>query len=448
MRIIIIGAGEVGYHLARFLSREKDVEVVVVDTDSQKLKRINEEMDIAVVEGEGGSPEVLKEAGADMADILLAVTNSDETNMIACLVAKALFNIKRKIARIRNHEYYTNSILLAPHNLDINPAINPELESAKAILRIIDAPFAYDVEEFENGQIQVLGFKVEEDSIIAGKSLMEFREKTKENLLIGIIQRQEKAIIPRGKDKVHPGDIIYLPVHKEDVSRIASILTKGPRHVKKLMIVGGGRIGFMVASELEGKDITVKIIEKNPERCKYLSRRLKNAIVLHGDGSDRTLLEEENIQDMDMFAALSNNEELNIMSSLLAKRLGVKKVVTLVNRTDYINLANNLGIEVVISPRLITASRILRYVRRGDILSLTAIAEDMAEIIEAKVGKTSKFLNKPLRKSHLPKTALVGAIVRGTEVIIPGGDDYIKEDDRLIIFTLREAIKQVEEFLV
>jgi trk system potassium uptake protein TrkA len=448
MRIIIIGAGEVGYHLARFLSREKDVEVVVVDTDSQKLKRINEEMDIAVVEGEGGSPEVLKEAGADVADILLAVTNSDETNMIACLVAKALFNIKRKIARIRNREYYTNSILLAPENLDINPAINPEMESAKAILRIIDAPFAYDVEEFENGQIKVLGFKVEEDSIIAGKTLMEFREKTKENLLIGIIQRQEKAIIPRGKDRVFPGDIIYLPVHKDDVSRIASILTKGPRQVKKLMIVGGGRIGFMVASELEEKDITVKVIEKNPERCKYLSRRLKNAIVLHGDGSDRTLLEEENIQDMDMFAALSNNEELNIMSSLLAKRLGVRKVITLVNRTDYINLANNLGIEVVISPRLITASRILRYVRRGDILSLTAIAEDMAEIIEAKVGKTSKFLDRPLKKSHLPKTALVGAIVRGTEVIIPGGDDYIKEDDRLIIFTLREAIKQVEEFLV
>ncbi len=448
MRVIIIGAGEVGYHLARFLSRERDVEVVVVDTDSQKLRRISEEMDIATIEGEGGSPEVLREAGADDADILLAVTNSDETNMIACLVAKALFNVKRKIARIRNREYYTNQKLLSPENLDINPAINPEYESAKAILRLIDVPFAYDVEEFENGQIKVLGLKVEEDSIITGRSLREFREKTKENLLIGIIQREDRAIIPRGDDRVKMGDIIYLPVHKDDVERVGAFLTKGPKVVRKLMIVGGGRIGFTVASELQGRDITVKLIEKDPERCKYISKRLKNIIVLQGDGSDRGLLEEENIRDMDLFVALSNNEELNIMSSLLAKRLGVKKVITLVNRTDYITLANNLGIEVVISPRLITASRILRYVRRGDILSLTAIAEDMAEIIEAKVAGGSRFVGRPLKDVGLPRDALVGAIVRGMEVIIPGGEDAVRPEDRLIIFTLREAIKAVEEFLL
>jgi len=448
MRVIIIGAGEVGYHLALFLSKEKDVDVVVVDIDRDKLKRINEELDIAVLEGEGGSPEVLKDAGANEADLLLAVTNSDEANMIACLVAKALFKVKRKVARIRNPQYYTNDILLSKDNLDINPAINPELESAKAIIRVIEAPFAYDVEEFENGLIKVVGFKVSKDSVIAGKTLKEFRQTLKENLLIGIIQRENSAIIPKGDDIVKKGDIIYLPIRSEDIYKIASLFSKGPRLVKKIMIVGGGKIGYMVATELEEKDITVKIIEKNPDRCKYLINKLKHTIILNGDGSDRGLLEEENIESMDVFAALSNNEELNIMSCLLAKRLGVKKVITLVNRTDYISVANNLGIEVVISPRLITASSILRYVRRGDILSLTTVAEDMAEILEAKVGNTSKFIGKRLKETKLPPSVLIGAIIRNGKIIIPSGDDQIKNGDRLIIFTLRESIKQVEELLI
>ncbi|HDH02259.1 MAG TPA: Trk system potassium transporter TrkA, partial [Nitrospirae bacterium] len=264
MRIIIIGAGEVGYHISKFLSREEGVEVVVVDTNKEQLRRISEELDIAVVEGEGGSPSVLKEAGAEKASILLAVTNSDETNMISCLVAKALFNIPRKIARIRNDEYYANRLLLARDNLDINPVINPELESASAILRIIDAPFATDVEEFEGGMIKVIGFRVQKDSLLAGKTLQEFRERIREKVLIGIIQRENSAIIPSGKDRIEENDIVYLPVHSDHVHRTAALISGALKPVRNMIIVGGGRIGFHVAREMEKKDVTVKIIEKNP----------------------------------------------------------------------------------------------------------------------------------------------------------------------------------------
>ncbi len=448
MRIIIIGAGEVGYHIARFLSREEGVEVVVVDTNKEQLTRISEELDIAVVEGEGGSPAVLKEAGADKASIMLAVTNSDETNMISCLVAKALFNIPRKISRIRNDEYYGNRVLLSKDNLDIDPAINPELESARAILRIIDAPFATDVEEFEGGLIKVIGFRVQKGSILAGKTLQEFRERIRENVLIGIIQRENMAIIPSGRDRIEENDIVYLPVQRDNVNRTAALISGALKPVKNIIIVGGGRIGFHVAREMEKKDVTVKIIEKNPERCKYLIKNLKRTVVLSGDGADRSLLDEENISDMDVFAAISNNEELNIMSSLLAKRLGVRKVITVVNRTDYLPLAHSLGIEVVISPRLITASSILRYVRRGEILSLTAIAEDMAEIIEAAVSEKSRFIDKRLKDAKLPVSALIGAIIRNGEVVIPGGDDVVRKGDRLIIFALRESIRQIENMLL
>ncbi len=227
-----------------------------------------------------------------------------------------------------------------------------------------------------------------------------------------------------------------------------ALFGKYTRPAKKIVIVGGGRIGYNVALGMEDSDISVKIIEKDPERCKFLSKSLKSAVILHGDGSDRGILEEENISDMGVFVAISNNEELNIMASLLAKKLGVSRAITLVNRTDYIQLAHSLGIEVVLSPRLIAASSILRYVRKVDVLSLTTISEDMAEIIEAKVGKDSELKNIQLKNAKLPKTTLIGAIIReGKKIIIPSGDDMVYQDDRLIIFTLREGIKEIERML-
>jgi trk system potassium uptake protein TrkA len=441
--VIIVGAGEVGFQLARFLSSE-NIDVVVVDKSKEKLKEISDELDVALVEGEGGSPTVLKDAGADEADILLAVTDLDETNMVACLVAKVMFQIPRNVARIRNHEYFSNEILLK--SLGINPAISPELEVAKAVIRLIEVPFAADVEDYEDGKAKVIGFRIPSDSKLIGKAFKNLNI-TEPKILIGAINRSNKVIIPSGNDILKKNDIIYLPVKRENIDQVCSTVGGVAMPVNRIMMIGGGRIGFYVAKTMEERGLSVKIIEKDLERCKFLLKSLKKSIILHGDGADQKLLEEENISDTDVFAAISNNEELNVMASLLAKSLGVKKVITIVNRTDYLPLANNLGIDSVLSPRRVTAGTILKYVRRGNIVSLTTIAEGKAEIMEAEAREGSILIGKTLREVELPKKTLVGGIIRGNSIIIPSGDDKIELGDRLIIFTLHESIKQVEKLL-
>jgi trk system potassium uptake protein TrkA len=443
MRVIIVGAGEVGFQLARLLSVE-DIDVVVIDKSKEKLKRISAELDVALVEGEGGSPSILKEAGADEAEILLAVTNMDETNMVACLVAKVMFQIPRNVARIRNLEYFSNDILL--QSLGIDPAISPEIEAAKAVIRLIEVPFAADVEDFEAGEVRVIGFRIPPDSKLIGKAFKNLN-LTKPKVLIGAIQRRDNVIIPAGNDTIKKNDIIYLPVKRENINLVCTSVGGVEMPVKRIMILGGGRVGFYVAKTMEERNLSVKIIETDAERCKFLLKSLQKSVILRGDGSDQKLLEEENINDMDVFAAISNNEELNIMASLLAKSLGAKKVITIVNRTDYLPLANNLGIEAVLSPRLITASTIMRYVRSGNILSLTTVAEGKAEILEAEVKEGSILTGKTLHEVEFPKKTLIGAIIRDNNVIIPSGNDRISSDDKLIIFTLQESIKQVEKLL-
>ncbi|HDH06073.1 MAG TPA: Trk system potassium transporter TrkA [Nitrospirae bacterium] len=443
MRAIIVGAGEVGFQLAKFLSAE-NIDVVVVDKSKEKLKRISDKLDVALMEGEGGSPSILKDAGADEADILLAVTDMDETNMIACLVAKAMFRIPRNVARIRNLEYFSNEVLL--QSLGINPAISPEIEAARAVIRLIEVPFAADVEDFEDGKVKVIGFRIPPDSKLLGKVFKDLN-LTNPKILIGAIQRGDNIIIPTGNDTLRKNDIIYLPVKRENINAVCSSIGGIAMPAKRIMILGGGRVGFYVAKTMEEKNLSVKVIERDIERCKFLLKSLKKSVILHGDGSDQKLLEEENINDMDVFAAISNNDELNIMASLLAKSLGVKKVITIINKTGYLPLANNLGIEAVLSPRLITAGTILKYVRSGNILSLTTVAEGKAEIMEAEATEGSILIGKTLREVELPQKTLIGAIIRDNNVIIPSGDDKIVSNDKLIIFTLRESIKQVEKLL-
>jgi trk system potassium uptake protein TrkA len=445
MRVIIVGAGEVGYQIAKFLTYE-NVDVVIIDREGNKLRKISEELDIATIEAEGSDPSAFKEAGADKADLLVAVTNSDETNMIACLIGKAMFNIKRKIARIRNPDYFFNKELLSKSNLDIDPAINPELESAEAVVKLIENPFASEVIEFENGKVLVIGFKILQNSPIEGKKLKSIRALLKKDFVIGIIERDENVIVPSGEDIVWEGDIVHMPLPKEDVQEVIQSFGIQVNPAKRIMILGGGRIGYYIAKKMENK-ADIKIIEKNPDRCKFLSKNLSRALILHGDGADKPLLIEENISSMDIYIACSNNDELNIMAALLAKKLGVKKVISLVNRTDYVSLAHNLGIQSVLSPRLITASKILRYLRRGEILSVTAISENKAEIIEVEVLKNSNIVGKTLKEGFFPKNSILGAIIRNDKIIIPKGDDLIKEKDKLIIFTLKEAIKEVEKLL-
>ncbi len=441
MRVVIVGAGEVGLQIARVLIFE-GVEVVVVDKSKEKLKRITDELDIAVVDGEGGVPSVLDEAGAHEADILIAVTDIDEVNIVACSVAKEVFNIPRNVARIRNLEYINNEPLLL--SLGINPAISPEVESAKAVIRLLELPFAADVDDFEDGRIKIIGFRIPSDSKLIGRALKNL-DLNKPKVLIGAIQRSNRTVVASGNDTIKKGDVIYLPVKAEDIRPVCNTIGSLSHEAKRIMIVGGGRIGYYVAKTMEERNVNIKIIERDTERCKFLLKSLKKCVILHGDGSDQKLLEEENINDMDIFAAISNNEELNIMASLLAKSLGAKKVIAVVNRTDYLPLANNLGIESVLSPRIITADAILRYVRKGNVLSLTSIAEGKVEVMETEIHERSALLGKTLFDVELPQKALVGAIVRDRDIIIPSGSDRVLQGDKLIVFTLRESIKKVEE---
>jgi trk system potassium uptake protein TrkA len=445
MRVIVVGAGEVGYQITKFLAME-GIDVVVVEKDPKMIGRMSDELDVATIVAEC-SPQSLKEAGAEKADIFLAVTDSDETNMIACMLAKAMFNVPRKIARLRNPEYFRNEKLLSRENLDIDPAISPEMEVASAIIKLLETPFATDVEEFEDGIIKVIGFRIPEGSDLTGRPLKDIPAlKPPKKFLIGIIERDGHVTIPSGDDTIEPDDVIYMPVKKWEVGDAIRFLGATAKPAKKIMIAGGGRIGYYIASHMERK-ADVKVIEHGAERCKFLIKNLSNSVVLHGDGSDESLLIEENIANMDAFVSVSNNEELNIMASVLANRLGAKKTVTIVNRTDYLSLGRGLGLQAVLSPRLITASSFLKYVRKGEIISLTAVAEDKAEIIEARIGDGSKLKGKSIEKANLPKAALVGAIIRDDQIIIPSGADVINEGDKVIIFTLRESIKDLGKLL-
>lgn len=446
MKVIIVGAGEVGYNIAKFLVNE-GVEVSIIDRNEDKIRKISEELDLTAVQGEGSDPRVFKEAGAENADLMIAVTNSDETNMIACLIGKAMFNIKRRIARIRNPDYFFNKELLGPKYLDINPAINPELEVARTISNLLEIPFANEVIEFEEGKIVVAGFKIPPNSPVAEKDLKTIRELVKRDFVVGIILREEKVIIPKGEDVIKVNDILYMPLKREEIEDIAKIFGIYRTPVKKVMIVGGGRIGYYLASAIEST-IDVKIIEKDETKCKKLSSSLKRSLVLHGDGTDKSLLLEENIKDMDVYITVSGSDELNIMAGLLAKKLGVKRVIAMVNNSDYIPLGYELGLESVLSPRLLAASIILRYIRRGDILSLTTVAENRAEIMEVLITLKSPIVKKALKDIKFPKQAVVGCIIRGEKIIIPKGSDMIEEGDKLIIFVKKEAIKEMEKLLM
>ncbi|MCS7202823.1 MAG: Trk system potassium transporter TrkA [Thermodesulfovibrio sp.] len=445
MRVIIVGAGEVGYQVAKFLAYE-GVDVVIIDRDEDKLRRIADELDIATIVAEGSDPSAFKEAGADNADLLIAVTNSDETNMIACLLGKAMFNIKRKIARIRNPDYFFNKELLGKANLDIDPAINPELESAEAIVKLVENPFASELIDFEQGKIMVIGFKIPKDSPIKDVKLKSVRAVLNRDFIVGVIERDEDVIVPSGEDLIREGDIVYIPLRKNEIYEVAKSLGFQILAPKRVMIMGGGRIGYYVAQRLETK-YDVKVIEKDPERCKFLSKHLGKSLILQGDGADKNLLIEENVSYNDIYIACSNNDELNIMASLLAKKLGTKKAIALVNKIDYIPLAHNLGIQSVLCPRLITASIILRYIRKGEVLSLTTFAENKAEIMEVLVKKTAPIVGKALKEGFFPKNSILGVIIRNEKIITPRGEDFIKESDKLIIFALKESIKEVEKLI-
>ena len=447
MKILIVGAGEVGFHIASHLAFENK-DVVVIDKNADAIRRVSDNLDVQVVQGSGSSPVVLEEAGICQAEILLAVTDSDEANLVACLVANMLSPSTKKLARVREgdfdqyHDHFRDN---SPH---IDTIINPEIEVVKTIESMMSVPGAADVGEFADGRIKFIGIYLDKNSRLAGIKLSEIPDKiTDARLLIAAVVREEELIIPRGDDYLMPGDLVYFISEKDKLQKILSIFDKNHQPMNRALIIGGGRLGLRLANSFEKNGYYCKIIERDPGRCAYLAERLNRAIVLCGDGSDQGLLAEENIQDIDVVIALTDNEETNILTSLLAKRMGVKKSITKISKFSYFPLMKAIGIEQVVSTRLSAVNTILRHIRRGKVLSDISIKGEQAEVMEALALETSEIVDKPLKKISFPKGAMVAGIIHNDEIIIPTGDSVIRPEDRVIIFARRQAIPKVEKIL-
>ena len=448
MNFIIIGAGEVGYHLASRLSQEK-MDVVIIEKDEEKVKRVIDTLDVQTIHGSGSSIETLKQAGIEDADMIIAVTNSDEVNMISCLVASAQSKVPIKIARIRNPEYSQNSGILGEKHLSIDLTINPEMEMVKTISRLVEIPDATDIVEFAEGRVRITGIKVDPQSYVIGKKLKDLsKENLQHDIIVAAIFRNDKVIVPRGDDIIQENDLVYAVTDAKKIIPITNYFKEKEHKAQRVMILGGGHIGVELAQIFEKKGIKTKIIEPNEQRCSDIAEKLDKTIVLRGSGTDQGLLEEENIKDIDILIAVSEDEQTNIMVSLLAKRLGAKKVISLINHLTYTSLVTNIGVDVVVSPHLAAVSRILQFIRKGKVLSVASFYKENAEAIEIIAMETSDIVNKPLRNIKFPRGAIIGAVVRGKEIIIPTGDTIILPDDRVIIFTLTSVIPSVEKSLM
>jgi len=447
LKILIVGAGEVGFNIANRLAHENK-DVVVIDEDPEAIKRISDNIDVQVLNGSGNSPVVLEEAGLKEAELLLAVTNSDEVNLAACLATDIISPETKKLARIRSSDYDDYHEIFRDNAPHIDTVINPEIEVVRTIDRLMNVPGAVDVGEFADGRVKFVGIHLDKEARLTGVRLSNLSTLIGEQrILIAAIVRNEELIIPTGDDTLMPDDLVYFVSEKKNLSDTLKIFDKHEEPLRRALIVGGGSIGFRLARWLDEKSIHTKIIEKDAERCARLAEHLNKVVVLCGDGSDQEILREENIQDMDVVITLTNDEETNILASLLSKQMGARKTITRISKFSYFPLMSMIGIERVVSPRLSAINTILQHIRRGKVLSAKAIKGEQAEVMEAVALETSDIVDKALKKISFPKGAIIIGIIRVEEFILPSGDSVIKPDDRIIIFARRQAIPKIEKIL-
>ncbi len=445
MKAIIVGAGEVGFHIAKRLASENK-DVVVIDRNPAVLQRILEHMDVQVLEGSGCSPLVLGEAGITKADVLLAVTDSDEINLMACTFANMLSPGLTKLARIRNDEYIAYGQQLAS-SIGIGIIINPEVEVVRTIVHMLRAPGAVDISDLAGGRIKLAGTWITEGNPLVGTRLLDLRRKVADTpMIVAAIVRDDTVIVPTGSDEIRKGDLIYFVCEDSQLQPVFAFLGNRSGKKSRVLIIGGGNIGLRLARALEKKPIQVKLLDKNQERCAVLANELTRTVVLHGDGTDQEVLQEENISAMDVVVTMTGNEESNILASLLARKLGAAMAITRLNKIEYMPLVRAIGLEHIVSPRLSAVNSIFKHVRKGGVLSTVAI-KDGAEALEALVGPDSSLVGTPLKDLDFPKGVLVLCIMREDSVLIPGGYDIIKTGDRVIILSLLESIPRVEKML-
>jgi trk system potassium uptake protein TrkA len=447
MKIIILGAGEVGGNLAQNLTKEAS-DITVVDSDSDRLRELQDRIDIRTVRGMGSHPDVLRQAGAEDADMLIAVTNSDEVNMVACQVAYSVFHTPTKIARIRSTTYFDYGIF-RNEATPVDFLVNPEQIVTQDICRLIDNPGALQVMDFADGQVQLVGIKAYYGGPLVDQELRYLRQHMPTvDTRVAAIFRKNRPIIPQGDTIIEADDEVFFIAAAEDIQAVMSEMRRTERPNRRLIIAGGGHIGLGLARALEGR-YGVRIIERNRQRCYELSESLDRTIVLAGDASDRDLLLEENIEETDVFCAVTNDDEANIMSSMLAKSLGARKVITLINNPAYVDLIEGSNIDIAVSPQQATLGSILTHIRRGDVVRVHSLRRGAAEAIEAIAHgdrRSSKVVGRRLEEIELPAGTTIGAIVRRDDVIIAHDDVVVEPDDHLILFLVdKSRIAEVEK---
>jgi trk system potassium uptake protein TrkA len=448
VKIVILGAGQVGSSVAESLVSEQN-DITVVDVEPGRLRALQDRFDLRTVIGSASHPSVLAEAGIEDADLLIAVTQSDETNLVACKLAARMFNVPRRIARVRANAFLDNKMLLGADGFDVDLAICPEQVLTEYIVKLVEFPEALQVLDFADGKVSLVAVRAYQGGPMVGRPVKEIRAHIPGiDTRIVAIFRRDGAILPQGDTVIEDGDEVFCLAAADNIRQVMRELRRMDQPVKRVMIAGGGNIGLRLARALEG-GYSVRLIEHNKRRCEFLAARLNRALVLNGDATDEELLEQENIAEMDLFVAVTNDDENNIMSCLLAKRMGARRVVALINRRSYVDLLQSGQIDVAISPAQATIGKLLAHVRRGDVVAVHSLRRGAAEALEAVVHgdrDSCRLTGRRVEEIELPAGTTIGAVVRGGEVLMAHHDTRIEAEDHVIVFvTDKKTLPRVEK---
>lgn len=436
MKIVILGAGQVGASVAESLVSEQN-DITVVDLDGPRLRTLQDRFDLRTVTGNASHPSVLREAGIEDADLLVAVTRSDETNLVACKLATRMFNVPRRIARVRAADFLQDEQVLGREGFEVDLAICPEQVLTDYLVKLVEFPEALQVLDFADGRVSLVAVRAFQGGPLVGRPIRELRSHMPSvDARIVAIFRQDRAVVPDGATAVEVGDEVFCLAATRDIRQVMGELRRMAHPVRRVMIAGGGNIGQRLARALE-RDYEVKIIEHNKRRCELLAGRLERALTLAGDATDEELLGQEGIDEMDLFIAVTNDDENNIMSSLLAKRMGARRVVSLINRRSYVDLVQSGQIDIALSPAQATIGKLLAHVRRGDVVAVHSLRRGAAEALEAVAHgdrKSCRMTGRRIDEIDLPQGTLIGAVVRGEQVIMAHHDTRIDDGDHVIVF--------------
>lgn len=449
MKVVICGAGQVGYGIAERLAAEQN-DVSVIDSSPKLVNAISDQLDVRGFVGNGAHPDVLAQAGADQADMIIAVTLYDEVNMVACQVAHSLFNVPTKVARVRAQSYLQGRWrnLFAREHLPIDVIISPEIEVGDMVLRRLALPGAAETVRFADDQVVMVGIVCQEDCPVVDTPLRQLTDLFPDlgAVVVGVF-RGGKLFVPKSSDQLLVGDLAYVVARRDQVRRTLGIFGHEEPEANRVVIAGGGNIGLYVAKALEQRQskTRIKVIESSRERAVSIANELKRSVILHGSALDQAILEEADVSSADTMVALTNDDEVNILSCVMAKKMGCRRNLSLLNNPSYPAFANALGIDAYISPRTVTISRILQHVRRGRIRGVHSLQNGAAEVIETEALDTSPLVGRPLRDIDLPDGIRVGAVFRGGKVLMPNGDMQIQARDRIVIFAMANRVRQVEQ---